>query len=58
MPPYVSLHDVESWELPVYAGKAHAPFRVHRGAKDNQALANMPLPSGVSRQRLEGRKGW
>ena len=37
MPAYVSLHDVESFEPPVYAGKAHAPFRVHRGARSTRS---------------------
>ena len=56
MPPYVSLHDVETWELPVYAGKAHAPFRVHRGSKNQEAMNNLRLPPGMTRGRLADRK--
>jgi hypothetical protein len=55
MPAYVSLHDVESWEPPVYAGKAHAPFRFHRGAK-SAAMDDLKLPRGVGEGRVEGRK--
>ena len=53
MPPYVSLHDVETWELPVYAGKAHAPFRVFsRGPKYKEPMDNLRLATGMTRQRL------
>ena len=56
MPPYVSLHDVESYEPPVYAGKAHAPFRVHRGAKHKEPMDNLRLSAGMTRGRLADRK--
>jgi hypothetical protein len=56
MSAYVSLHDVESYEPPVYAGKAHAPFRFHFSARHNEAMDNLRLAPGVSRECLEDRQ--
>ena len=57
MPPYVSLHDVDTWELPVYAGKAHAPFRhYNRNMKYKEPMENLKLAPGMTRERLDDRK--
>jgi len=57
MPPYVSLHDVDTWELPVYTGKAHAPFRYfNRGLKYKEPIDNLRLATGMTRERLADRK--
>jgi hypothetical protein len=56
LPPYVSLHDNASWEHPYYLGGGHQPFRTHQKDRDNQAMANMRLAAGVSRERLGDRQ--
>jgi len=42
MPPYVSLHDVDTWELPVYAGKAHAPLPLFQPEPEAQGADRQP----------------
>jgi hypothetical protein len=56
MPPYVSLHDNNSWERAYYLGGGHQPFRTHQKDKDNQGLANLRLAKGITLDRLEDRK--
>lgn len=57
MPPYVSLHDTDSWELPVYAGNAHAPFRhYNRNMKYKEPMENLRLANGMTGDRLNDRK--
>jgi uncharacterized protein (DUF1501 family) len=52
----VSLHDNPTWEHPYYLGAAHRPLRTFQREKDNPALADMQLPTGVGRERLDDRK--
>ena len=56
MPAYVSLHDNASWEHSYYLGGGHQPFRTHQKDRDNQAMANMRLAAGVTRERLADRQ--
>jgi uncharacterized protein (DUF1501 family) len=56
MPPYVSLHDNETWEHPYYLGGGHQPFRTHSRERQNTGLENLRLSAGVSRERLEDRR--
>jgi len=55
IPPYVSLQDVERFELADYAGEAHKPFRVHRNAP-KEPMENLRLPKGIDAARLANRK--
>lgn len=57
MPPYVSLHDNATWELPYYLGGGHQPFRTHaRQGRPLSGLENLRLAPGVSRERLDDRR--